>query len=71
MGLPWWLRWERIYLPWGRPVFDSWIGTIPGRREWLPTPVFLPGESMDRGAWRATVKGFIARLWVFRRQVYE
>ena len=25
------------------------------RREWLPTPVFLPRNSMDRGAWWATV----------------
>ena len=23
-----------------RPVFDHWIGKIPWRREWLPTPVF-------------------------------
>ena len=22
----------------------SWIGKIPWRREWQPTPVFLPGE---------------------------
>ena len=22
------------------------------RRKWQPTPVFLPGESMDRGAWQ-------------------
>ena len=21
-----------------------WIGKIPWRREWLPTPVFLPGK---------------------------
>ena len=28
---------------------------LPPRREWLPNPVFLPRESMDRGAWRATV----------------
>ena len=27
------------------------------RRKWPPTPVFLPGESQDRGAWRATVQG--------------
>ena len=27
------------------------------RRKWQPTPVFLPGESMDRGAWRPTVHG--------------
>ena len=25
--------------------FDSWIGKIPWRRKWQPTPVFLPGES--------------------------
>ena len=24
---------------------DSWVGKIPWRREWLPTPVFWPGES--------------------------
>ena len=23
---------------------DSWVGKIPWRREWLPTPVFLLGE---------------------------
>ena len=24
--------------------FQPWAGKIPWRREWLPTPVFLPGE---------------------------
>ena len=24
--------------------FDPWVRKIPCRREWLPTPVFLPGE---------------------------
>ena len=24
--------------------FDPWVGKMPWRREWLPTPVFLPGE---------------------------
>ena len=24
---------------------DSWVGKIPWRRKWQPTPVFLPGES--------------------------
>ena len=24
--------------------FNSWIGKIPWRRKWQPTPVFLPGE---------------------------
>ena len=28
-----------------RPAFDPWVGKIPWRRKWQPTPVFLPGES--------------------------
>ena len=24
--------------------FNSWVGKIPWRRKWQPTPVFLPGE---------------------------
>ena len=24
--------------------FDPWVGKMPRRREWLPTPSFLPGE---------------------------
>ena len=26
-------------------LFDPWVRKISWRREWLPTPVFLPGES--------------------------
>ena len=26
-----------------RCEFDSWVGKIPWRRKWQPTPVFLPG----------------------------
>ena len=25
--------------------FNPWVGKIPWRRAWQPTPVFLPGES--------------------------
>ena len=25
--------------------FDTWVGKIPQKRKWQPTPVFLPGES--------------------------
>ena len=28
-----------------RRRFDPWVGKIPWRRAWQPTPVFLPGES--------------------------
>ena len=36
-----WLRQQRICLQWGRPWFCPWVGKIPWRREWQPTPVFL------------------------------
>ena len=45
---------KKICLQCRRPRFDLWVGKIPWRREWLPTLVFSPGESMDRGAWQAT-----------------
>ena len=32
-----------------------WVGKIPWRRKWQPTPVFLPGKSRERGVWQATV----------------
>ena len=44
-GLLQWLRWQRIRLQCRRPGFDPWVGKIPWRREWQPTPVFLPGKS--------------------------
>ena len=30
---------------------DAWIETIPCRRAWQPTPVFLPGESHGQRSW--------------------
>ena len=49
---------QGIYLQCRRLQFDPWVGEIPWRREWLPTPVFLPGDSIDREeAWRAAVHG--------------
>ena len=35
---------------------DPWVGKI-WRRVWLPTPVFLPGKSLEQMAWRAPVQG--------------
>ena len=48
-----WLREERI----PPAMQETWVGKISWRREQLPTPVFLPEESMDKGAWQATVNG--------------
>ena len=35
-----------------RHAFDTWVGKIPWRRAWQPTPVFLPGKSHG---WRSLV----------------
>ena len=36
---------DRVCLQCGRPGFDPWVGKIPWRRKWQPTPVFLPVKS--------------------------
>ena len=35
----------KVCLQSGRPRFDPWVGKIPWRRKWHPTPLFLPGKS--------------------------
>ena len=40
-----WLRRESVCLQCRRPGFDPWVGKIPWRRKWQPTPVLLPGKS--------------------------
>ena len=35
----------------------SWVGKIPWRRKWQPTPVFLPGECHGQRSLVATVHG--------------
>ena len=35
----------KISLQCRRPGFDPWVGKIPWRRKWQPTPVSLPGKS--------------------------
>ena len=43
--------------------FDPWVRKTPWRRRaWQPTPVFLPGNPMDRGAWWAMVHR-VAKSW--------
>ena len=50
MGLPWWLRGKESICQCRIYGFDSWVGKIPWRKKWQPTPVFLPGKSHGRGA---------------------
>ena len=50
---------------WRRCRFDPWVRNIPWRRKWQPTPVFLLGNPVDRGAWQATVHGVAkSRTWL-------
>jgi len=38
------------------------VGKMPWRRKWQPTPIFLSGNTMDRGAWWAIVDGVTKEL---------
>ena len=44
-GPPWWLCGKESTCQCKRPRLDPWVRKIPWRREWLPTPVFVPGNS--------------------------
>ena len=43
-GLPWWLSGKESTCQFRERRFDSWVGKIPWRRKWQPTPVFLSGK---------------------------
>ena len=30
--------------------FDPWVGKVPWRRKWQPTPIFSPAESHGQGS---------------------
>ena len=45
IGLPRWLSGKESSCQRRRHRFDPWVGKIPWRRKWQPTPVFLPGKS--------------------------
>ena len=47
VGLPSWLSGKETICQWGRckrPGFNPWVGKIPWRKKWQPTPGFLPGK---------------------------
>ena len=44
-GLPRWLNAKESACQWRRCRCDPWVGKIPWRRVWYPTPVFLPRKS--------------------------
>ena len=45
LGFPGGSDGKSICLQCGRPGFHPWVGKIPWRRKWQPTPVLLPGKS--------------------------
>ena len=52
------------------PGSDPWVGKIPWRREWLPTPVFLPGKSHGQSS--LTVQWSLKRVprnWAHRHSM--
>ena len=53
----WWLSGKEYTCHCGRHRSNPWVRKIPWISIWQPTPVFLPGKSIDRGPWRATVHG--------------
>jgi len=38
----------------GETGFHPWVGKIPWKRKWQPTPVFLP-EEFHGQTWQATI----------------
>ena len=50
-------QWYRIHLPMQETQVQCVGQEDPQRREWQPTPVFLPGKSHEQGTWWATVHG--------------
>ena len=71
VGLPWWHRGQSVCLQCGRPGFYPRVEKIPWRRKWQPTPGKLHvwnyclENSMDGGAWKATVHGIAkSRTWL-------
>ena len=50
----------------GKPRFDPWVGKIPWRRKWEPTPVFLPGESHGQRS-LATYGPWGCKSWTIKK----
>ena len=60
--LPWLLSRKESTCQCRRCGFDPWVGKIPWRKKWQPTPVFSPGKSHGQRSWWATVHG-VAKSW--------
>ena len=57
-----WLSGKECSCQCGRRRFEPWVRKTPWRRKWQPTPIFLLGNPMDRGAWQATAQR-VTKYW--------
>ena len=57
MGLPWWLRGKESACNAGDAGSIPGLGRCPGEGNGNPLQYSCQENSMDRGAWRATVHG--------------
>ena len=60
VGLPWWLSSKISACQCRRHGFSPWVGKISWRREWQPTPIFLPRK------FHGQVHG-VAKSWTWLR----
>ena len=61
--LPRWLSGKESSCQGRRHWFHPWVGKIPWRRKWQPTPVFLPGESHERRSLVGRSPHRVAKNW--------
>ena len=64
-GLLWWLSDKEFACKCKRHRFACWVGKIPWKRQWQPTPVFLLGKSHRQ----RSLKG--GSPWGHKRVVHE
>ena len=71
--LPWTEEPDELQSMGSQRVGHDWVNSLSlftfmhWRRKWQPTPVFLPGESQDGGAWWAAVYEVAqSRTWLMR-----
>ena len=49
VGLPWGLSGKESTHQCRRHWFNPWVGKIPQKNKWQPTPAFWPGKSHGQG----------------------
>ena len=63
LGLPRWRSVKESACQCRRHGFNPGLGRSPWKRKWQLTPVFLPGNSMDRGVCGLQSTGSQSRTW--------